>query len=212
MTKAAWPGRRDGRMFQTASLVGLRRDYVQPSHRIFHVFQGTVLTVRCSTDSGLRYVISAGVIWVQLYLPRCVARLCDSAKLTTTSMSLPTSIPSSPRSTRPLAARKQANDPAWFSTSTTSVTSVKRQAIKRMEGEPRNKRKRVVEPTLQTPSQVGHRGDKLQERQSDELPVVGVFGPGVCCPPEAVYVSPGPHESRPYHPSVNKGEISFHEI
>jgi hypothetical protein len=97
-------------------------------------------------------------------------------------MSLPASIPSSPRSTRPLAARKQPNDPAWFSTNNTSVTSVKRQAMERIEGEPRNKRKRVVEPTLQTSSQLGHRVEKPQERQNDELPVVCRLFP-CCCPP-----------------------------
>ncbi|KAH9964513.1 hypothetical protein BC827DRAFT_938468 [Russula dissimulans] len=86
-------------------------------------------------------------------------------------MSVPTSIPSPPRSTRPLAARKQPNDPAWFSMASTSVTSVKRQAaVDRAEGEPRNKRKRV-EPTLQTTSQFGHRADRPQERQNEELPV-----------------------------------------
>jgi hypothetical protein len=52
---------------------------------------------------------------------------------------------------------------------------VKRQAMERIEGEPRNKRKRVVEPTLQTPSQLGHRVDKPQERQNDELPVVCIL-------------------------------------
>ena len=130
--------------------------------------------VQCST---VNMFISARDNWVQLYLPRCVARLCDSAQLTTMSMSLPASVPSSPRSTRPLSARKQPNDPAWFSTNTTSVTSVKRQVMERIEGEPRNKRKRVVEPTLQTPSQLGHRVDKPQERQNDELPVVCIFTP-----------------------------------
>ncbi|KAI9512309.1 hypothetical protein F5148DRAFT_1273768 [Russula earlei] len=88
------------------------------------------------------------------------------------SMSLPASIPSPPRPTRPLAARKQLNDPAWFSTGSPSVTSVKRQAgVERAEGEPRNKRKRM-EPTLQHPSQLGHRVDKPQERQNDDSPVM----------------------------------------
>jgi hypothetical protein len=90
------------------------------------------------------------------------------------SMSAPTTsvpVPSPPRSARPLAARKQQNDPAWFSTTTTPVTSGKRQAVERVEGEPRNKRKRVG-PTLQTTSQLGHRVDKLQERQNNESPVV----------------------------------------
>jgi len=88
------------------------------------------------------------------------------------STSVPTtSVPSPPRSARPLAARKQQTDPAWFSTNTTSVTSAKRQAVDRVEGEPRNKRKRVG-PTLQTTSQLGHRVDKPQERQNDESPVV----------------------------------------
>ncbi|KAF8499117.1 hypothetical protein F5888DRAFT_143705 [Russula emetica] len=88
------------------------------------------------------------------------------------STSVPTTlVPSPPRSARPLAARKQQTDPAWFSTNTTSVTSVKRQAVERVEGEPRNKRKRVG-PTLQTTSQLGHRVDKLQERQNDESPVM----------------------------------------
>ena len=91
------------------------------------------------------------------------------------STSVPTtSVPSPPRSARPLAARKQQTDAAWFSTNTTtSVTSAKRQAVDRVEGEPRNKRKRVG-PTLQTTSQLGRRVDKPQERQNDELPVVSV--------------------------------------
>ena len=89
-----------------------------------------------------------------------------------------TSVPSPPRSARPLAARKQQNDHAWFSTNTTSVTSAKRQAVERVEGEPRNKRKRVG-PTLQTTSQLGHRVDKLQERQNGESPVVS-FVPLYC--------------------------------
>ncbi|KAH9996626.1 hypothetical protein BJV77DRAFT_157302 [Russula vinacea] len=80
-------------------------------------------------------------------------------------MSVPTTVPSPPRSARPLAARKQQNDPVWSSTNPSSVTSAKRQAVERVEGEPRNKRKRV-EPTLQPFSQqLGHRADKLQERQ-----------------------------------------------
>lgn len=88
------------------------------------------------------------------------------------SVSVPTtSVPSPPRSARPLAARKQQNDPSWFSTNTTSVTSGKRQAVERVEGEPRNKRKRVG-PTMQTTSQLGHRVDKLQERQNDKSPVM----------------------------------------
>src|SRR5712672_1603277 len=88
-------------------------------------------------------------------------------------MSVPTSMPSPPRSTRPLAVRKQPNDPAWF-TGSTSVTSVKRQAaLDRVEGEPRNKRKRV-EPTMQTTSQLGHRVDKPQGRQNDDSTVVSV--------------------------------------
>jgi hypothetical protein len=87
-------------------------------------------------------------------------------------MSVPTTVPSPPRSARPLAARKQQNDPVWSSTNPSSVTSAKRQAVERVEGEPRNKRKRV-EPTLQPFSQqLGHRADKLQERQIDEPPVV----------------------------------------
>ena len=96
------------------------------------------------------------------------------------SISVPTtSVPSPPRSARPLAARKQQTDAAWFSTNTTlSVTSAKRQAVDRVEGEPRNKRKRVG-PTLQTTSQLGHRVDKLQERQNDESPVVS-FVPLYC--------------------------------
>ena len=88
------------------------------------------------------------------------------------STSVPTtSVPGPPRSARPIAARKQQTDPAWVSTNTTSATSVKRQAVDRVEGEPRNKRKRVG-PTLQTTSQLGHRVDKLQERQNEESPVV----------------------------------------
>lgn len=84
-------------------------------------------------------------------------------------MSVPTSsVPSPPRSARPLAARKQQIDPLWSTTNPTSVISAKRQAVERVEGEPRNKRKRV-EPTLQTTSQFGHRADKLQ---NDESPVV----------------------------------------
>jgi hypothetical protein len=91
---------------------------------------------------------------------------------TVMSTSVPTtSVPSPPRSARPLAARKQQNDAAWVSTNTTPVTSAKRQAVDRVEGEPRNKRKRVG-PTLQTTSQLGHRVDKQQERHNDESPVV----------------------------------------
>ena len=87
-------------------------------------------------------------------------------------MSIPTtSVPSPPRSARPLAARKQHNDPAWSSINPTSGTSAKRQPVERIEGEPRNKRKRV-EPTPQITSQLGHRIDKLQERLNDESPVV----------------------------------------
>ncbi|KAF8480895.1 hypothetical protein DFH94DRAFT_434013 [Russula ochroleuca] len=87
-------------------------------------------------------------------------------------MSVPTtSVPSPPRPARPIAARKQQNEPVWSSTNPSSVTSAKRQAVERVEGEPRNKRKRV-EPTLQTFSQqLGHRADKLQER-IDESPVM----------------------------------------
>lgn len=172
MTKA----HRDGRMFQTDSSDVIM--YTNPSHFLC-LFQSTALTVqqyKYSRQIG-RYdmicYLSAGVNWVLLYLPRCVARLCDY-KLTTMSMSVPTSIPSPPKSTRPLVARKQPNDPAWFSSNTTPVTSVKRQAMERIEGEPRNKRKKVVEPTLQTTSQLGRRVDKPQERQNDELPVVSV--------------------------------------
>ncbi|KAH9177008.1 hypothetical protein EDB89DRAFT_2112457 [Lactarius sanguifluus] len=44
----------------------------------------------------------------------------------------PTSAPSPPRSTRPLAARKRHNDPTWFS-SAPPVPSVKRQATDRVE-------------------------------------------------------------------------------
>jgi hypothetical protein len=108
-------------------------------------------------------------------LPRRVARLCDLTTMSTSiSISVPTSIPSPPRSTRPLAARKQPNDLAWFSTGSTSVTSAKRQAGgERVEGEHRNKRKRV-EPTLQTTSQLGHRADRTHERQNEESPVVSV--------------------------------------
>jgi hypothetical protein len=127
------------------------------------------------------------------------------------SMSLPAPIPSSPRSARPLAARKQPNDPAWFSTSTTSVTSVKRQAMERIEGEPRNKRKRVVEPTLQTPSQLGHRVDKPQERQNDELPVVCIY---VYCRvlPTRGGVSPGMHHSRRITHLSTRGQIFVSRI
>jgi hypothetical protein len=119
----------------------------------------------------MRYVISAEVNWVPTVSPTLRGSV---SKLTTISMSVPASIPSPPRSTRPVAARKQLNDPAWFSNTTTSVTSVKRQAVERIEGEPRNKRKRVVEPTLLTTSQLGHRVDKPQERHNDEPPVVSV--------------------------------------
>ncbi|KAI0252665.1 hypothetical protein BJV78DRAFT_328824 [Lactifluus subvellereus] len=91
--------------------------------------------------------------------------------MTIMSMPVPTSVPSPPRSTRPLPARKRPNDPAWFSNNTASVTSAKRQAAERLESEPRNKRKRV-EPTLQTTSQLGLRTDKPQERQNDEPPVM----------------------------------------
>lgn len=86
-------------------------------------------------------------------------------------MSAPPSAPSPPRSTRPLAARKRPNDPAWFS-SAPSVPSVKRQATDRVESEQR-KRKRV-EPTVQGPSQLGLRIDRLQEKQNEEPPVVSV--------------------------------------
>jgi hypothetical protein len=78
-------------------------------------------------------------------------------------MSAPTSAPSPPRSTRPLAARKRPNDPTWFS-SAPSVPPVKRQAADRMESEQR-KRKRV-EPTVQGLSLPG------QERQNEEPPVM----------------------------------------
>lgn len=109
-------------------------------------------------------------------ISHAVVGLCQCLSSAVMSMSVPTtSVPSPPRSARPLAARKQQNDPAWFSINTTSVTSAsaKRQAVERVEGEPqpRNKRKRV-EPTLQTTSQLGHRVDKLQERQNGESPVV----------------------------------------
>src|ERR1700761_8485405 len=90
-------------------------------------------------------------------------------------MSAPTSAPSPPRSTRPLAARKRPNDPTWFS-SAPSVPSVKRQATDRMESEQR-KRKRV-EPIVQTLSQPGH------DKQNEEPPVVSAvyhcyYGGGV---------------------------------
>jgi hypothetical protein len=97
-------------------------------------------------------------------------------------------------------ARKQPNDQAWFSSNTTPVISVKRQAVERIEGEPRNKRKKVVEPTLQTTSQPGRRVDKLQERQNDELPVVSVV-----LSREGSVSSPGAHKSRRITTSVNKG-------
>ncbi|KAI0307525.1 hypothetical protein B0F90DRAFT_1807013 [Multifurca ochricompacta] len=88
------------------------------------------------------------------------------------STSASASIPSPPRSTRPLPARKRPNDSAWFSNNMTTVTSVKRQATtERVESEPRNKRKRV-EPTLQTPSQLGFRMERPRERQNDEPPVM----------------------------------------
>ena len=87
-------------------------------------------------------------------------------------MSAPTSAPSPPRSTRPLAARKRPNDPAWFS-SAPSVPSVKRQATDRVESEQR-KRKRV-EPTIQGPSQLGLRIDRPPEKQNEEPPVVRVL-------------------------------------
>jgi hypothetical protein len=87
-------------------------------------------------------------------------------------MSAPTSAPSPPRSTRPLAARKRPNDPAWFS-SAPSAPSVKRQATDRVESEQR-KRKRV-EPTVQGPSQLGPRIDRPQEKQNEEQPVVSVL-------------------------------------
>lgn len=101
------------------------------------------------------------------YLPRGVER-----HYKWTFMSVPTtSVPSPPRSARPIAARKQQPDAVWSSINPTSVTSAKRQAVERIEGEPRNKRKRV-ESTTQTTSQLGHRVDKLQERLNDESPVV----------------------------------------
>ena len=118
-------------------------------------------------------------------------------------MSVPTSIPSPPRSTRPLVARKQPNDQAWFSSNTTPVTSVKRQAVERIEGEPRNKRKKVVEATLQTTSQLGRRVDKLQERQNDELPVVSVVLS--CGAHEGSVSSPGAHKSRRITPICQQG-------
>ena len=92
-------------------------------------------------------------------------------------------------------ARKQPNDQAWFSSNTTPVTSVKRQAVERIEGEPpRNKRKKVVEPTLQTISQPGRRVDKLQERHNDELPVVSVVLS--CAAHQGSVSSPGGYKSR----------------
>lgn len=100
-------------------------------------------------------------------------------------------------------ARKQPNDQAWFSSNTTPVTSVKRQAVERIEGEPRNKRKKVVEPTLQTTSQPGRRVDKLQERQNDELPVVSVVLS--CGAHEGSVSSPGAHKSRCITPICQQG-------
>jgi hypothetical protein len=89
------------------------------------------------------------------------------------SMPIPASLPSPPRPTRPLPARKRPNDALWFSNNTATVTSAKRQAAERIESEPRNKRKRV-EPTVQATSQLGLRTDKPQERQNDEPPAVRV--------------------------------------
>jgi len=69
--------------------------------------------------------------------------------------------------------------------------------MERIEGEPRNKRKKVVEPTLQTTSQLGRRVEKPQERQNDELPVVSVV---LSCAAHEGRVSPrgtNPAESPP---------------
>jgi hypothetical protein len=132
--------------------------------------------------------------YVTSYLPR-LGRLCQASRqvIPSSFMSVPTfSVPSPPRSARPLAARKQLIDPLWPSTNPTSVISAKRQAVERVEGEPRNKRKRV-EPTLQTTSQFGHRGDKPQERQHDESPVVSWVS----------LVLPSGRLSRPKSRSVN---------
>ncbi|KAI0271589.1 hypothetical protein BC834DRAFT_841181 [Gloeopeniophorella convolvens] len=85
-------------------------------------------------------------------------------------MSAPVAAPSPPRSTRPLAARKRPNDYAWFGPSATT-TSTKRRANDRAEGEPRVKRKRV-DATLASSSQLGLRADKLQEKQNDEPPMM----------------------------------------
>lgn len=65
--------------------------------------------------------------------------------------------------------------------------------MERIEGEPRNKRKKVVEPTLQTTSQLGRRVEKPQERQNDELPVVSVV---LSCVAHEGSVSPKGHKSR----------------
>ena len=124
-----------------------------------------------TADSKMERDISAAVNCVHVLSPT-PTRLCQiSLQWTIMSTFVPTtSIPSPQRSARPLAARKQ-NDPTWFSTNPTSVTSAKRQAVERVQAEPRHKRKRV-EPTLQTTSQLGHRVDKLQDRQNNESPVV----------------------------------------
>jgi hypothetical protein len=142
---------------------------------------------------------SGGQCDVVSYLAKSESRLISHAgsSVTVIPMSVPTtSVPSPPRSARPIAARKQQNDPVWSSTNPSSVTSAKRQAVERVEGEPRNKRKRV-EPTLQPFSQqLGHRADKLQERQIDVSPVVSCV---VCL---CTTIRRYPAQSR----SVNKGD------
>ncbi|KAI0296662.1 hypothetical protein BC826DRAFT_224561 [Russula brevipes] len=119
------------------------------------------------------------------------------------STSVPASVPSPPRPTRPLAARKRPNDPMWIPTGTPSVTSVKRQAVERGEGEPRNKRKRV-EATLQTTSQLGHRVDKPQERHSEESPVMDF----TTLPVDALHRYLAQHD---LIPAVHPSPLSVHD-
>ncbi|KAH9005947.1 hypothetical protein EDB86DRAFT_1160190 [Lactarius hatsudake] len=124
-----------------------------------------------------------------MYFARCTMRgekrlkRVSSPTLGSTTVSMsaaPTSAPSPPRSTRPLAARKRHNDPTWFS-SAPPVPSVKRQATDRVESEQR-KRKRV-EPAVQAPSQLGSRIDRPQEKHNEEPPVMDF----TTLPPEALH-------------------------